>query len=126
MKGILWMSWNGRDQSHLTGSQKDSRRCKELEIFQRSQLFLSVPRRSHHESVIGSELAWIDRLKKFSIRHFGTSENGCRRLIGRFDRRLDMLVSAAHELRSSWTTSEARCVEWAGLFITEANLDLRE
>jgi nucleolar protein 56 len=42
---------------------------------------------------------------------------------GDLDRRLDMLVSAAHELRSSWTTSEARCVEWAGLFITEANLD---
>ena len=34
-----------------------------------------------------------------------------------------MLVSAAQELRSSWTTSEARCVEWSGLFITEANLD---
>ena len=34
-----------------------------------------------------------------------------------------MLVSAAQELRSSWTTSESRCVEWSGLFITEANLD---
>ena len=42
---------------------------------------------------------------------------------GNLDRRLDMLVSATQELRSSWTTSEARCVEWAGLFITEANLD---
>tara|TARA_B100000686_G_scaffold347909_1_gene437699 strand:+ start:1411 stop:2412 length:1002 start_codon:yes stop_codon:yes gene_type:complete len=42
---------------------------------------------------------------------------------GDLDRRLDMLVSAAKELRSSWTTSEARCIEWAGLFITEANLD---
>ena len=42
---------------------------------------------------------------------------------GDLDRRLDMLVSAAQELRSSWTTSEARCVEWSGLFITEANLD---
>ena len=29
-----------------------------------------------------------------------------------FDRRLDMLSSAASELRASWTTSEARCVEW--------------
>jgi len=42
---------------------------------------------------------------------------------GNVDRRLDMLVSATTELRSAWTTKEARCVEWAGLFITEANLD---
>ena len=39
------------------------------------------------------------------------------------DRRLDMLSSAAIELRASWTTSEARCVEWAGLFLAEADLD---
>ena len=39
------------------------------------------------------------------------------------DRRLDMLVSATMEARSSWTTSESRCIEWAGLFITEADLD---
>ncbi len=42
---------------------------------------------------------------------------------GDIDRRLDMLVSSALELRASWTTSEARCVEWAGLFVTEADLD---
>ncbi|MBM47890.1 MAG: hypothetical protein CMB35_04690 [Euryarchaeota archaeon] len=42
---------------------------------------------------------------------------------GNIDRRLDMLVSATAELRSAWTTNEARCVEWAGLFITEADLD---
>ncbi len=42
---------------------------------------------------------------------------------GDIDRRLDMLVSSALELRSSWTTSEARCVEWVGLFLTEADLD---
>ena len=39
------------------------------------------------------------------------------------DRRLDMLVSATLETRSNWTTSESRCIEWAGLFITEADLD---
>ena len=39
------------------------------------------------------------------------------------DRRLDMLSSAAIELRASWTTSEARCIEWAGLFLAEADLD---
>ncbi len=39
------------------------------------------------------------------------------------DRRLDMLVSATLEARSFWTTSESRCIEWAGLFITEADLD---
>ena len=39
------------------------------------------------------------------------------------DRRLDMLVSATLEARSTWTASESRCIEWAGLFITEADLD---
>ena len=38
-------------------------------------------------------------------------------------RRLDMLVSSAAELRASWTTNEARCVEWAGLFLSEVDLD---
>jgi len=42
---------------------------------------------------------------------------------GDMDRRLDMLVSATLEARSSWTTSESRCIEWAGLFITEVDLD---
>ena len=39
------------------------------------------------------------------------------------DRRLDMLSSAAIELRASWTTSEARCIEWTGLFLAEVDLD---
>ena len=39
------------------------------------------------------------------------------------DRRLDMMVSSANELRSAWTTSEARCVEWVGLFLSEVDLD---
>ena len=42
---------------------------------------------------------------------------------GDTDRRLDMLVSSAAELRASWTTSEARCVEWTGLFLSEVDLD---
>jgi len=42
---------------------------------------------------------------------------------GDLDRRLDMLSSAAIELRASWTTSEARCIEWTGLFLAEADLD---
>ena len=39
------------------------------------------------------------------------------------DRRLDMLSGATSELRAAWGTSEARCVEWAGLFLPDANLD---
>ena len=39
------------------------------------------------------------------------------------DKRLDMLVSSANEIRSTWTTSESRCIEWIGLFLTEINLD---
>ena len=42
---------------------------------------------------------------------------------GDTDRRLDMLVSSAAELRASWTTNEARCVEWTGLFLSEVDLD---
>jgi|TARA_B100000959_G_C14941535_1_gene608020 nucleolar protein 56 len=42
---------------------------------------------------------------------------------GDVDRRLDMLVSSAAELRSSWTTNESRCVEWVGLFLSEVDLD---
>lgn len=41
------------------------------------------------------------------------------------DKRLDMLVSSANEIRSNWTTSESRCIEWVGLFLTEINLDIR-
>ena len=43
--------------------------------------------------------------------------------IAELDRRLDMLSSAAIELRASWTTSEARCIEWTGLFLAEVDLD---
>jgi len=42
---------------------------------------------------------------------------------GDVDRRLDMLVSSAAELRAAWTTQESRCVEWAGLFFSEIDLD---
>ncbi len=44
---------------------------------------------------------------------------------GDVDRRLDMLVSSAAELRAAWTTQESRCVEWAGLFLSEVDLDVR-
>ncbi len=43
---------------------------------------------------------------------------------GNMDRRLDMLVASTKEMRSSWTTSESRCIEWIGLFLTELNLDI--
>ena len=39
------------------------------------------------------------------------------------DRRLDMLSGATSELRAAWGNSEARCVEWAGLFLPDADLD---
>ena len=41
------------------------------------------------------------------------------------DRRLEHLVRAGDELRASWTTLEARVVEWAGLFLSEFDLDER-
>lgn len=42
---------------------------------------------------------------------------------GNIDRRLDMLVSSQSELRSAWTTVEARCIEWAGLLLPTLDLD---
>ena len=39
------------------------------------------------------------------------------------DRRLEHLVRAGDEMRASWTTLEARVIEWAGLFLPEINLD---
>ncbi len=39
------------------------------------------------------------------------------------DRRLDMLSGATSELRTAWGTSESRCVEWAGLFLPDADLE---
>ena len=44
---------------------------------------------------------------------------------GNIDRRMDMLVSSANEIRSAWTTSESRCIEWIGLFLTELNLEIK-
>lgn len=51
------------------------------------------------------------------------AKRGVANAAGDTDRRLDMLVSAAAELRAAWTTSEARCVEWTGLFLAEVDLD---
>ena len=39
------------------------------------------------------------------------------------DRRLDMLVSSNNEALSTRSLLESRCVEWAGLFLTEIDLD---
>jgi len=39
------------------------------------------------------------------------------------DRRLEHLVGAGDEMRSTWTTLEARVIEWAGLFLPEIDLD---
>ena len=44
---------------------------------------------------------------------------------GDMDRRLDMLSSSSVELRASWTTQEARSVEWAGLFLADLDLDAK-
>jgi len=39
------------------------------------------------------------------------------------DRRLEHLVRGGDEMRATWTTLEARVIEWAGLFLPEINLD---
>ena len=53
------------------------------------------------------------------------AKSGVAESAGDLDRRMDMLVSALIEEQSAWTTREARCVEWIGLFISDADLDLQ-
>ena len=64
-----------------------------------------------------------EELEMFSEAAARLAKRGVADAAADLDRRLDMLSSAAIELRASWTTSEARCVEWAGLFLAEADLD---
>ncbi|MAH98229.1 MAG: hypothetical protein CMA12_02615 [Euryarchaeota archaeon] len=73
-----------------------------------------------------SDPLWPNHEDFVEIHHRATVElakMGVAESSGDMDRRIDMLVSAAVETRASWTTSESRCVEWAGLFITELDLD---
>ena len=62
-------------------------------------------------------------VRKFTEASTRLAKRGVADSSGDIDRRLDMLVSANNELRSSWTTLEARCVEWVGLFLSELDLD---
>ena len=64
------------------------------------------------------DLAEIYHRATVELAKMGVAESS-----GDMDRRIDMLVSAVVETRASWTTSEARCIEWAGMFITELDLD---
>jgi len=73
-----------------------------------------------------SDTDWPETTNHEALFHNATlklAKMGVAESSGDLDRRLDMLVSATLEIRSTWTTSEARCIEWAGLFITEADLD---
>lgn len=74
-----------------------------------------------------SDLNWPsledDELKIFEAAAPILAKRGVANAAGDVDRRLDMLVSSAAELRSSWTTNESRCVEWTGLFLSEVDLD---
>ena len=51
------------------------------------------------------------------------AKRGVAEAAGSIDRRLDMLVSSQSELRSAWTTLEARCIEWVGLLLPSLDLD---
>lgn len=51
------------------------------------------------------------------------TKRGVAEASGSIDRRLDMLVSSQSELRSAWTTLEARCIEWVGLLLPSLDLD---
>ena len=64
-----------------------------------------------------------DEVSKFTEASTRLAKRGVADSSGDIDRRLDMLVSANNELRASWTTLEARSIEWVGLFLSELNLD---
>ena len=64
-----------------------------------------------------------DEIEKFIQASTRLAKRGVAESSGDIDRRMDMLVSANNELRASWTTLEARCIEWVGLFLSDLNLD---
>ena len=64
-----------------------------------------------------------EEIKKFIEASTRLAKRGVAESSGDIDRRMDMLVSANNELRSSWTTLEARCIEWTGLFLSDLDLD---
>ena len=64
-----------------------------------------------------------EETKQFIEASTRLAKRGVAESSGDIDRRMDMLVSANNELRSSWNTLEARCIEWTGLFLSELNLD---
>lgn len=64
-----------------------------------------------------------EEVRKFTAASTRLAKRGVADSSGDIDRRLDMLVSANNELRASWTTLEARCIEWVGLFLSELDLD---
>jgi len=64
-----------------------------------------------------------EEVLKFTEASTRLAKRGVADSSGDIDRRLDMMVGANNELRSSWTTLEARCIEWIGLFLSELDLD---
>ena len=64
-----------------------------------------------------------EEIQKFIEASTRLAKRGVAESSGDIDRRMDMLVSANNELRSSWTTLEARCIEWTGLFLSDLDLD---
>ena len=64
-----------------------------------------------------------EEIKKFIEASTRLAKRGVAESSGDIDRRMDMLVSANNEIRSSWTTLEARCIEWIGLFLSDLDLD---
>jgi len=64
-----------------------------------------------------------DEIEKFIQASTRLAKRGVAESSGDIDRRMDMLVSANNELRASWNTLEARCIEWVGLFLSDLNLD---
>ncbi len=64
-----------------------------------------------------------EEMQKFIEASTRLAKRGVAESSGDIDRRMDMLVSANNELRSSWTTLEARCIEWTGLFLSDLDLD---
>ena len=51
------------------------------------------------------------------------AELGVARSAGDPDRRLEHLMGATEELRSSWVINEGRLVEWVGLFVPQARFE---
>ncbi len=120
---IYWTSSRGISSvaKRLLGMQKGRFTNEAKILFDRFD-DVKISPEGHLEDIDWPDYTQEDR-EIFELAVIRMAKLGVAESSGNMDRRLDMLVSSANEIRSAWTTSESRCIEWVGLFLTELNLE---